>query len=174
MLVIFGIGALFALSESLYSATDPLAAAGVVKFKEKISAPGFMIKDLKGNPVTLEDYRGKVVLLAFWTTWWSWCRKEFPSLVKLYDEFKNSGFVVLAVDIREKKEIVKNYAVKAKLTFPVLLDTSGKVANDYGVRAHPVHYLIDGKGELIGMVQGARDWASAENRNLIRHLVKQN
>ena len=80
----------------------------------------------------------------------------------------------MAVDIREKKEIVKNYAVKAKLTFPVLLDTSGKVARDYGVRAHPVHYLIDGQGELIGMARGARDWVSAENRNLIRHLVKQN
>ncbi len=69
MLVIFGIGAQFALSEFLYSATDPLAAAGVVKIKGKISAPGFMIKDLKGNQVNLEDFRGKVVLLDFWTTW---------------------------------------------------------------------------------------------------------
>ena len=94
-----------------------------------------------------------------------------PSLVKLYDEFKNSGFVVLAVDIGEKKEIVKKYAAKAKLPFPVLLDASGKVANDYGVRAHPVHYLIDGKGELIGVVRGARDWASTDSRNLIRFLV---
>ena len=96
-----------------------------------------------------------------------------PSLVKLYDEFKNSGFVVLAVDIGEKKEIVKKYAVKAKLTFPVLLDTSGKVANDYGVRAHPVHYLINGQGELIGVVRGARDWVSEDYRNLIRFLVNQ-
>ncbi len=97
-----------------------------------------------------------------------------PSLVKLYDEFKDSGFVVLAVDIGEKKEIVKNYVAKAKITVPVLLDTSGKVARDYGVRAHPVHYLIDGKGELLGMVRGARDWASEDNRNLIRFLVNQN
>ncbi len=69
ILIIFGIGALFALSGSLYSTTDPLAAAGVVKIKGKISAPGFMIKDLTGNPVNLEDFRGKVVLLDFWTTW---------------------------------------------------------------------------------------------------------
>jgi cytochrome oxidase Cu insertion factor (SCO1/SenC/PrrC family) len=69
MLVIFGIYALFALSESLHSATDPLAAAGVVKFKQKISAPGFTIKDLKDNQVNLEDFRGKVVLLDFWATW---------------------------------------------------------------------------------------------------------
>ena len=94
-----------------------------------------------------------------------------PSLIKLYDEFKNSGFVVLAVDIGEKKEIVKNYVKKAKLPFPVLLDKSGKVARDYGVRAHPVHYLVDRKGKLIGMVRGARDWASTDNRNLIRFLV---
>lgn len=78
------------------------------------------------------------------------------------------------MDIGEKKEIVKNYVAKAKITVPVLLDTSGKVAGDYGVRAHPVHYLIDGKGELIGMVRGARDWASEDNRNLIRFLVTQN
>ena len=97
-----------------------------------------------------------------------------PSLVKLHDEFKNSGFVVLAIDIGEKKEIVKNYVAKAKITIPVLLDTSEKVSREYGVREHPVHYLIDGQGELIGMVRGARNWVSAENRNLIRVLLKQN
>jgi peroxiredoxin len=86
-----------------------------------------------------------------------------PSLVKLYEEFKNSGFVVLAIDIGEQRETVKNYVEKAKLNFSVLLDTSGKVARDYGVRAHPVHYLINGQGELIGVARGARNWASEDN-----------
>ncbi len=67
--VIFGICALFALSKSLYSTTDPLEAAGILKFNKKTSAPGFVIKDLEGNRVNLEDFRGKVVLLDFWTTW---------------------------------------------------------------------------------------------------------
>ncbi|MFQ5771878.1 MAG: peroxiredoxin family protein, partial [bacterium] len=64
-----------------------------------------------------------------------------PSLVKLYDEFKDSGFVILAININEKKEIVKKYAEKEKLPFPVLLDTVGSVANKYRVRAHPAHFL---------------------------------
>lgn len=97
-----------------------------------------------------------------------------PSLVKLYDEFKNNGFVVLAIDMGERKKIVKDYVKKEKLPFPVLLDTDGRVARLYGVRAQPDHYLIDGKGELIGRALGARNWASKESRNLIRFLVEQN
>ena len=97
-----------------------------------------------------------------------------PSLVKLYDEFKDSGFVVLAIDLREKKEIVKKYVEKDKLPFPVLLDTDGKVTQHYKVMAAPDHFLINGQGELIGRAVGARDWASVESRNLIRFLVEQN
>ncbi len=97
-----------------------------------------------------------------------------PSLVKLYNEFKNSDFVVLAIDMREKKQVVKKYVEKEKLPFPVLLDTDGKVAANYGVRAQPDHVLIDGQGEMMGRALGAREWASKESRSLIRFLVKQN
>jgi peroxiredoxin len=95
-------------------------------------------------------------------------------LAKLYNEFKDSDFVVLAVDIQEKKEIVKRYVTKKKLPFPVLLDTDGKVARKYGVRAHPAHFFIDGQGKLVGSAIGARDWASDKSRNLIRYLLDQN
>ena len=96
-----------------------------------------------------------------------------PSLVKLYDEFKNSNFVVLAIDIQEKREVVKEYVEQEKLPFPVLMDFSGQVAFNYGVRAHPAHYLINGKGELVASILGPRDWASNESRNLIRFLLDQ-
>jgi peroxiredoxin len=97
-----------------------------------------------------------------------------PSLAKLYNEFKESGFVILAVDIAEKKEVVRRYVSKAKLPFPVLLDTDGKVAAQYGIRAHPAHFLVDGEGKLIAAARGARNWASDETRNLIRILIEQN
>ncbi len=94
-------------------------------------------------------------------------------MAKLYQEFKNSDLVVLGVDVKEKKKIVKSYVKKEKLPFPILLDTDGSVARNYGIRSHPVHFLIDRQGKIIGKVMGARNWASAESRNLIRSLVAQ-
>jgi peroxiredoxin len=97
-----------------------------------------------------------------------------PSLVKLYAEFKDRGFVVVAVDIKEKKELVKRYVEKQNIALPVLLDKDGKVANTYAVRSHPDHFFINRKGELVGKTVGARDWQSAKNRDLIRYLLDQN
>ncbi len=96
-----------------------------------------------------------------------------PSLITLYNEFKSSGFVVLAIDMREKKKTVKRYVDKEKLPFPVVLDYDGKVSGIYGVRATPDHFLINKKGEAIGRAKGARDWVGVENRNLIRFLLAQ-
>jgi peroxiredoxin len=96
-----------------------------------------------------------------------------PSLVKLYEGYKQSDFVVLAINLREEREIVNKYASNEKLPFPVLLDSTGKVAFDYGVRATPAHYLINKKGELAAMIMGARDWTSAESHNFVRFFIDQ-
>ncbi|UCD80235.1 MAG: TlpA family protein disulfide reductase [Desulfobacterales bacterium] len=95
-------------------------------------------------------------------------------MAKLYHEFKNREFVILAIDVQETREIVKKYVEKEKLPFPVLLDINGKVSFEYGIRAHPAHFLINRHGELIGSALGAREWSSTESRNLIQFLVDQN
>ncbi len=95
-----------------------------------------------------------------------------PSLVKLYNEFKQDDFVVLAINVQEKREIVEKYVKGNNLPCPVLLDVDGKVSYGYGIRAHPAHFLIDRQGKSIGQALGARDWASIENRNLIQYLVR--
>jgi len=67
--MIFGIWALLAPWGSLDAAKDPLSAAGVQKIKVRIGAPEFAIEDLNGREVALKDFRGKVVMVDFWTTW---------------------------------------------------------------------------------------------------------
>jgi peroxiredoxin len=95
-------------------------------------------------------------------------------LIKLYNEFKEEGFVVIGIAVREGKEIVKKYIKKQKMTFPVLLDVHGDVEKKYGVRAHPQHFLLNKDGVLMGKTLGPRNWASTKNRNLIRVLLDQN
>ena len=96
-----------------------------------------------------------------------------PSLIRLYEEFKDSGFVVLAISSREERGVVEKYARKQRMPFPVLLDTSGEVAFSYGAQATPTHYLINRKGEAVALVRGARDWTDAASRNLIRFFLDQ-
>lgn len=97
-----------------------------------------------------------------------------PSLAKLYNEFKGDGFVVLAINIKERQETVKRFVKKMGLPFPVILDSDGKVTRGYGIKGHPAHFLINGDGKMIGTAVGARDWTGREIRDLVRFLVDQN
>ena len=143
----------------------------LIRFDEKVKAQNFALKDLNGNEVHLEDYRGKIIFLNFWTTWCPACLVEMPSMEKLYRKFKNNDFVILAVDMQEDLETVKKFKAKFKLSFPILLDEEGVVASYYGVRAIPATYFIDRAGYLYAAAMGARDWASEDAFLLIKHLL---
>ena len=94
-----------------------------------------------------------------------------PSLVKLYQEFQDSEFIILAIDIQESKQTVKKYVQANGVPFPVLLDRDGQTARAYSVRGTPAHFLIDKKGGLVAYAMGARNWESQESRNLIQFLL---
>jgi peroxiredoxin len=143
----------------------------LVRFDKEIQAQNFALKDLNGNVVHLEDYRGKVVFLNFWTTWCPACLVEMTSMERLYREFKNKDFTILAVDMQEDLETAKKFKTKFKLSFPILLDTDGIVASYYGVNAIPVTYFIDRAGYLYAAAIGARDWAGEDAFLLIKHLL---
>ena len=151
--------------------THFMESLALVRFDEKVKAQNFALKDLNGNEVHLENYRGKVIFLNFWTTWCPACLVEMPSMEKLYSEFKNKDFIILAVDMQEDPETVKMFKARFKLSFPILLDTDGVVASYYGVNAIPATYIIDRGGHLYAAALGARDWASEDAFLLIKHLL---
>lgn len=146
-------------------------ALGIIRLDEKLKAPSFTLKNLNGTEVKLEDHRGKIVFLNFWTTWCRPCREEMRSMEKLYTEFKNRDFTILAVDFQEDSETVKAFRKDFNLNFPILLDSDGKVGLMYGVRGIPATYLIDREGYVLGRALGPRDWASKEVFELIDHLL---
>jgi thiol-disulfide isomerase/thioredoxin len=121
------------------------------------------LKDLEGRPVKLSDYRGQVVLLNFWAVWCGYCLAEMPVFQAAYDRYQDSGFVVLAVDIMDRKASVVDYVREAGLTFPVLLDARGEASTQYRVRGLPTSFFIDQNGVIREKHIGPIDEAMLED-----------
>ncbi|HEY65307.1 MAG TPA: TlpA family protein disulfide reductase [Caldilineae bacterium] len=117
-------------------------------------APDFTLNNLDGDPVSLSDYQGQVVILNFWATWCPPCREEMPTLEEVYRDRVRDGLVVLGVNQMEPADRVREFLESLNLTFPVVLDTRGEVARLYRVRAYPTTYFIDRGGVIRDMVIG--------------------
>ena len=112
-------------------------------------APDFQLKTIDGKDISLSGFRGKKVILNIWATWCPPCQEEMPDIEKFYAANKNSGVVVLSVNltVAEKNFAdVPNFIKQYGLTFPVVLDVNGQVAQMYGASAIPTSYIIDSSG----------------------------
>jgi peroxiredoxin len=126
-------------------------------------APNFTLKDLKGATVTLDSFRGKVVLLNFWSKSCGPCLEEMPSLAELTQVVHDrTDVVVLAVSIDEGPEDVNptlKTVLKGPPPFTVLFDPDGDVvAKAYGTHLYPETWLIDKHGVIRARFDGAREW----------------
>ncbi len=118
------------------------------------AAEDFRLLDLAGKPQSLSQYRGKVVLVNFWATWCKPCTTEMPAMQTTYDNLRDKGFVVLAINELEDEAKVREHIQQYGHTFPVLLDRDNKVANQFGVFGLPVSVFIDEKGVVREDIKG--------------------
>lgn len=120
-------------------------------------APSFTLKDLDGNEVSLEDYKGKKILLNFWASWCPPCRAEMPDMQSFYQKYKDKGYTVIAVNMagtEKNSQDAPAFIEKHKLTFPVLLDEKGSIGALYNVISLPTSYFIDSDGVIRNKVTG--------------------
>lgn len=131
---------------------------GVIKIPRIPPPVDFVLSDLNGRQVRLSDFKGKVVLLDFWTTWCPDCRVEMPALEKLHQRFKDRAFILLAVNLHESQNSVQQFFSSQKLSFTALLDSNGHVGQRFGIRSIPTAFILDQDGAMIGKVIGSREW----------------
>ena len=143
------------------------------QMKDRSPTPDFTLPDPAGKKVSLKDFRGKLVMLNFWATWCVPCREEMPTMERLYQEFKNRGFVIVAVNVKDKKTDALAFIKELKLTYPVVFDPEGEVGLLYGAWALPATYLIGPKGEGLARMWGPADWYSPGARALIQARLNQ-
>lgn len=112
-------------------------------------APDFTLKDLDGKDVKLSDYKGKIVILNFWTVWCKYCKLEMPDLNELHKELqKDNEAVIITIDSQESPDIVKDYLSSNNINLKVLLDQDGSVTQTYGVMGFPTTFIINKDGTL--------------------------
>lgn len=142
--------------------TDDWTLPGITK-PDVIGKPvaQFQGTSLDGKPIDLEALRGKVVLLDFWTTWCTPCRRDLPALQKLATEFRDQGLVVIGLDVAEPNATVEAFLKTNSLTFPVaLLDDQVMLLTDLAVNAFPTTILIDRDGNIASYEVGAQGEAA--------------
>lgn len=136
-------------------------------------APGFTVRNLDGNRVSLEDYKGQVVVLNLWATWCGPCRIEMPGFENLYRRFRSEGLTVLAVSLdKDNDQKVRDFVKEYKLSFPVVLDPQQKVESRYNTFTIPTTYVIDRAGRIVAVVDGAKNWESRETFDALELLLK--
>jgi thiol-disulfide isomerase/thioredoxin len=144
----------------------------MVQNQDNSAAPDFTLPDINGVNVKLSDLKGKVVALNFWATWCGPCRKEIPDFIELQNTYGGEGlqFVGIALD-DGGVGVIKPFAEKLKMNYPVLVGNEAVTAAYGGMNAIPVTILIDKKGNMRGKFVGMRTKAVMES--LILPLLKE-
>lgn len=119
------------------------------------TAPNFKLKNLNGKQIGLSDYRGKVVLLHFWTDFCKSCRAEFPKIQEYYSNLQGEDFEILAVNVGQPLTTSKKFQKDFETTFPMLADTEGVMNDLYAINnAFPTNYFIAPDGKIIRKIVG--------------------
>ena len=134
-------------------------------------APSFSLMDLNGRQVTLDQFKGSVVMLDFWATWCTPCRQSMPALESLQKEFQDK-LSLLAINLRESPEDVKSYVKLKNIQSIVLLDVDGSVGQIYRSDSIPMQVLVDQQGVVrhvqIGYAPSVQQQLRAEISKLLR------
>jgi cytochrome c biogenesis protein CcmG/thiol:disulfide interchange protein DsbE len=118
------------------------------------AAPDFTLDTLDGQTITLSDLQGQVVLINFWASWCLPCREEMPAIQRVYEQYRDQGFVVLAVNLQEQDAHVAAFVDQLELTFPVLMDRDGDVFDRYRIMALPSTFFVDRAGVIQDLAVG--------------------
>jgi peroxiredoxin len=125
------------------------APPGPVESPGGKAAPSFTLQDLNGKPVSLSDFKGKVIVLDFWATWCPPCVMEIPHFIELYEQYKDQGFAMVGISLDSQGvSVVKSFVRKYQVNYPILM-TDGQVDKAYGgITYIPTTFVIDSAGNI--------------------------
>lgn len=156
---------------SALAARKPTAPTEL-KTLDGAKAPALVLEDLNGREYRLADQRGKITLVNFWGYWCPPCLHEMPIFQRTWETLGADGVDVWAVHIGGPKEEVEHFVDENGLTFPILMDMTGREMKAWPVIGLPATVVVDGQGRMQLAAIGAREWDNPEIINRLKALSR--
>jgi thiol-disulfide isomerase/thioredoxin len=134
------------------------------------SAPVFPLRDDRGVPVSLDRYRGRIVLMNLWASWCPPCRAEMPDLQRLADVYARGGIAIVGVNEGESPERAAAFANSLGIRFPIWVDTAEGYGRTYAALGLPTTVILDRRGVVVRSFDGALTFVQMESA--VRPLVR--
>ncbi len=149
------------------------AVSPLIPLNERKPAPELKLEDIDGKLQNLSDLRGKVVLVNFWAAWCPPCRREMPSMQRLYQSLPRERFEILAVNVGEDDGTVFAFTgtLEPSPTFPLLLDRDSQALRKWPVKGLPTSFVIDKQGRVAWRVVGGRNFSNPAMEAKLRTLL---
>lgn len=148
--------ALFKLPDNLQEVKE-LTPWDDTRIKKQLAgkpAPDLQVTDIHGNPISLANFKGKTVLLDFWTTWCPPCQTDASSIEKLNQKYGNSNLRIVGISVNEDRDTVERYLKKHPHTYPVVLSSENQMPRPYQIGIFPTYLIIAPDGTLATAEQG--------------------
>jgi len=158
---------------ALLFAGSVFAAQVLSPVGQQVMAPDFELPDTEGRMHRLSDYRGKTVIINFWTTWCPPCREEIPSMNRAWNTLQQEDVVILAINMGEDEDTIFIFTADYPADFPLLLDREGEVIASWPVKGLPTTYVVAPDGRIAYRAIGGREWDDPEFIRKIRDLRAQ-
>lgn len=136
--------------------------------REGAPAPQFTLNTLDGQPVSLEDVKGKPVMINFWASWCPPCLEETPALIQAYNELKaeNTSAEFIGIGTNDNKDNLQKFAENNDIPYIVVEDPDGKASDAYSVRGMPTTVFLDSNGIV------RRIWNGAIKREQVLEIMR--
>lgn len=134
-------------------------------------APDFTLPRLAGGTIAMKDFRGRPVIVNFWTTWCQPCLVEMPALDRLYRANRGRGLVVLGISLDRSEDVVAQFVRQMDITFPIALDPEWQVADRFRVLGLPGTFVVGADGLVKGLGFGPREWDGRHAQTLADWLL---